>query len=396
VIAVVCWLAFRKIAARKADVVGTKNRKATKMALSRLKLAETFLKQNLYTAFYEELHKALLGFISDKLNISLADLSRDRISEALKEGNVSEEHISTFIGLLDACEFARYSPSAGNEAMAAHYEAALDVISSIDSSMKAKKSAPKGAYMAILLLLALPFAASAQTQYQDSLWNAANAAYADGRWMDAVADYELIASTGLESAPLYCNTGDAYFKDGNLPKAILYYERALKIDPSYDDAKYNLELLSNTIQDRIVAVPEFVLKAWARKLCYMMDSDALAVLFLVFLALTIGLALLFVLSPSVAGRRTGFFTGIVTLIIAIACLSFSLWQKKEYMTADDAIVMRPVTSVKSSPSSEVSKDLFILHEGTKVKIIDEVGRWKNIELADGRQGWLPAEDIEVI
>ena len=396
VIAVVCWLAFRKIAARKADVVGTKNRKATKMALSRLKLAETFLKQNLYTAFYEELHKALLGFISDKLNISLADLSRDRISEALKEGNVSEEHISTFIGLLDACEFARYSPSAGNEAMAAHYEAALDVISSIDSSMKAKKSAPKGAYMAILLLLALPFAASAQTQYQDSLWNAANAAYADGRWMDAVADYELIASTGLESAPLYCNTGDAYFKDGNLPKAILYYERALKIDPSYDDAKYNLELLSNTIQDRIVAVPEFVLKAWARKLCYMMDSDALAVLFLVFLALTLGLALLFVLSPSVAGRRTGFFTGIVTLIIAIACLSFSLWQKKEYMTADDAIVMRPVTSVKSSPSSEVSKDLFILHEGTKVKIIDEVGRWKNIELADGRQGWLPAEDIEVI
>lgn len=395
VIAVVCWLAFRKIAARKADVVGTKNRKATKMALSRLKLAETFLKQNLYTAFYEELHKALLGFISDKLNISLADLSRDRISEALKEGNVSEEHISTFIGLLDACEFARYSPSAGNEAMAAHYEAALDVISSIDSSMKAKKLAPKGAYMAILLLLALPFAASAQT-HQDSLWNAANAAYADGRWMDAVADYELIASTGLESAPLYCNTGDAYFKDGNLPKAILYYERALKIDPSYDDAKYNLELLSNTIQDRIVAVPEFVLKAWARKLCYMMDSDALAVLFLVFLALTLGLALLFVLSPSVAGRRTGFFTGIVTLIIAIACLSFSLWQKKEYMTADDAIVMRPVTSVKSSPSSEVSKDLFILHEGTKVKIIDEVGRWKNIELADGRQGWLPAEDIEVI
>ena len=395
-LALVCWLAFRKIAARKADVVGTKNRKATKMALKRLNLAETFLKQSLYTAFYEELHKALLGFISDKLNISLADLSRDRIAESLKEGNVSESDITTFIGLLDACEFARYSPDAGHDAMAAHYASALDVISSIDSSMKAKKSAPKGAYMAVMLLMALPFAASAQTQYQDSLWNAANTAYVDGRWMDAAADYELIASMGLESAPLYCNTGDAYFKDGNLPKAILYYERALKIDPSYEDAKYNLELLSNTIQDRIVAVPEFVLKAWARKLCYMMDSDALAVLFLVFLALTLGLALLFVLSPSVAGRRTGFFTGIVTLIIAVACLSFSLWQKKEYMTADGAIVMRPVTSVKSSPSSEVSKDLFILHEGTKVKIIDEVGKWKNIELVDGRQGWLPAEDIEVI
>ena len=395
VIAFVTWMALRKIAARKADVVGTKNRKATKMALKRLALAETFLKQNLYTAFYEELHKALVGFISDKLNISAADFSRERIAESLKEGNVGEEYITSFIGLLDACEFARYSPSAGHDAMAAHYEAALDVISSIDSSMKARKSSPKGA-MALLLFAALPFAASAQSEYQDSLWNAANAAYAEGRWMDAASDYELISSMGLESAPLYCNTGDAYFKDGNIPKAILYYERALKIDPSYADARYNLELLSGTIQDRIVPVPEFVLKAWARKLCYAMDSDSLAVLFLVFFALTLGLALLFVLSPSVAGRRTGFFAGIVTLMISAACLTFSIWQKNEYMTADDAIVMRPVTSVKSSPSSEVSKDLFILHEGTKVKIIDEVGAWKNIELADGRQGWLHSEDIEVI
>ena len=66
------------------------------------------------------------------------------------------------------------------------------------------------------------------------------------------------------------------------------------------------------------------------------------------------------------------------------------------MSADSAIVMRPVTSVKSSPSSEASKDLFILHEGTKVTIIDSVGSWNNIELADGRQGWIPSGDIEII
>ena len=66
------------------------------------------------------------------------------------------------------------------------------------------------------------------------------------------------------------------------------------------------------------------------------------------------------------------------------------------MRADGAIVMSPVTSVKSSPSEEVSKDLFILHEGTKVTILDAVGDWRNIELADGRQGWIHTEDIEVI
>ena len=396
VVAVVLWAALRHLAARRADVVGSKNRKATKMALKRLHLANTFLKQNLYTAFYEELHKALLGFISDKLNIPSAELSRERITEALAEGGVAPSLTETFIGILDACEYARYAPTAGNEAMAAHYTSALDVISSIDSDMKTHKNAAKTVLPLILMLL-MPFAADASNDvYVDSLWNSANQAYMEGRWADAAADYELISGMGLESASLYCNTGDAYFKDGNVPMAILFYERALKLDPSYEDARYNLQLLNSTIQDRIDPVPDFILKVWAKDICYLMNSDAWAVCFIVFLALTLALALLFILGATAAGRRAGFFTGIVTLLLAIASLSFSIWQKNDYMSADDAIVIRPVTSVKSSPSSEVSTDLFILHEGTKVKILDKVGNWNNIELADGRQGWLLSKDLEII
>ena len=396
-VASVLWAALRHLAARRADVAGTRNRKATKMALKRLHLANTFLKQNLYTAFYEELHKALLGFISDKLNIPASELSRDRISEALTEGGVDAAHAETFIGILDACEFARYAPSAGNDAMAAHYNSALEVISSIDSNMKSRKTLPKTAMLLVALLL-LPFGnlAMAQDAYVDSLWNSANQAYVEGRWGDAVAGYELISGMGLESAALYCNTGDAYFKEGNVPMAILFYERALKLDPSYSDARYNLELMNSMIQDRIDPVPDFILKVWAKDICYIMDSDAWAACFLVLLALTLGLVLLFLLAPTAAGRRTGFFTGIVTLLLAVASLSFSLWQKNDYMSADEAIVMRPVTSAKSSPSAEASKDLFILHEGTKVTILDSVGSWNNIELADGRQGWIPSADITVI
>ena len=396
VAAAVCWAVFRHIAARKADVVGTKNRKATKMALKRLQLANTFLKQNLYTAFYEELHKALLCFVSDKLNIPSAELSRDRMTEALADGGVAPSVIDTFIGILDACEYARYAPATGNEAMAAHYASALDVISSIDSDMKTRKNTSK-AVLPLIVMLLVPFAADASNDtYVDSLWNSANQAYMEGRWIDAVADYELISGMGLESAALYCNTGDAYFKDGNVPMAILFYERALKLDPSYEDARYNLQLLNSTIQDRIDPVPDFILKVWAKDICYMMDSDAWAVCFIVLLALTLGLALLFILGATAAGRRVGFFTGIVTLLLAVASLSFSFWQKKDYMSADEAVVMRPVASVKSSPSAESSTDLFILHEGTKVRILDEVGRWNNIELADGRQGWLQSGDMERI
>ena len=280
--------------------------------------------------------------------------------------------------------------------MEAHYQAAVDVISSIDSEMKGKTSG-KGVMMALIMLMIMPAALNAQqNEYVDSLWNAANQAYVDGRWTDAVDGYELISAMGLESAALYCNTGDAYFKEGNVPEAILYYERALKLDPSYEDARFNLELLNSTIQDRIDPVPEFVLKAWSRDICYIMDSNAWAVCFIIFIALALALALLFILSPSVAGRRTGFFTGLVMILLAAFALTFSIWQKKDYMKADNAIVMRPVVSVKSSPSGEASTDLFILHEGTKVKIIDEVGSWNNIELADGRQGWIRSGDIETI
>ena len=396
VVAAICWAAFRKLAARRADIAGTKTRKATKMALKRLQLAGTFLKQNLYTAFYEELHKALIGFISDKLNMPMAEQSKDRMVEALKERNVNEALADKFIAILDACEFARYSPDAGHEAMAAHYDEAVEIISSMDSEMKTRKNTSKTAFVAIALLLTVQFGASAQDSYVDSLWNEANAAYVEGRWADAAAGYGLISGMGLESASLYCNTGDAFFKGGNIPMAILYYERALKIDPSYEDARYNLELLGSMIQDRIEPVPEFVLKAWARDLCYLMDSDSWAICFLVFLAAALALVLVFLLAPTAGGRRAGFFTGIVVLVLAVLSLTFSIWQKNDYTDADKAIVMRPVTSVKSSPAAGSSTDLFILHEGTKVKIIDEVGAWNNIELADGRQGWIPSADIERI
>lgn len=390
------WMLLRCMAARKADIAGTRNRKATKMALKRLQLAGTFLKQNLYTAFYEELHKALLGFISDKLTIPVAELSRDRITDALDEGNVPEEYIRTFIDILDACEFARYSPSTGNDAMAAHYTAAADVISAIDSSMKTKRSGSRPAMLALLLLI-MPFAAHAQQDaYVDSLWNAANAAYAEGRWDAAASGYEMISDMGLESAALYCNTGNAYAKSGNVPMAILYYERALKADPSYEDAAYNLALMNSRIQDRIDPVPEFFFTKWLKDISYIMASDAWAVTALVLLGLTLAMFLLFLLAPSVAGRRTGFFTGVVLLVFMCFALGFSVSQKKEYMDADKAIVMRPVVSVKSSPSAEASKDLFILHEGTKVTVLDQVGAWNNISLADGRQGWLPASDMERI
>lgn len=390
------YLAFRKVAAMRADVAGTKNRRATKMAQKRLKLAGEYLDKNLYTAFYEELHKALIGFVSDKLNMDMSEISKDNIASALTEGGVSEEQTKAFTNLLDACEFARYSPDGGNEAMRSHYDAALKVISSIDSGLKTGGKSLRKVVTVVTLLLSLGASMNIQAKDLDSLWTAGVQAYTDGKFSDASAAWTSIEESGQKSAKLYYNLGNAWFKQGNYPKAILNYERALRLDPSYSDARYNLEFTSNFVQDKIEPVPEFILKSVARKVCYVMGSNAWAVIFLVLLAAALVMGLLFLLGSSVGKRRAGFYCGIVLLLLSAGALSFSIWQKSDSVKTDTAIVMSPVSSVKSSPSSGSSKDLFVIHEGTKVTILDEVGSWKNIALADGRQGWITSNELEVI
>ena len=394
--AAVVYLAFRKVAAMRADVAGTKNRRATKMAQKRLKLAGEYLDKSLYTAFYEELHKALIGFVSDKLNMDMSEISKDNIVSALTEGGVSEEQTKAFTDLLDACEFARYSPDGGNEAMRSHYDAALKVISSIDSGLKTGGKSLRKVATVVTLLLSLGSSMNIQAKDLDSLWTAGVQAYTDGKFADASTAWTSIEESGQKSAKLYYNLGNAWFKQGNYPKAILNYERALRLDPSYSDARYNLEFTGNFVQDKIEPVPEFILKSVARKVCYVMSSNVWAVIFLVLLAAALMMGLLFLLGSSVGKRRAGFYCGIVLLLLSAGALSFSAWQKSDSVKTDTAIVMSPVSSVKSSPSSGSSKDLFVIHEGTKVTILDEVGSWKNISLADGRQGWIPAADLEVI
>lgn len=381
---------------RKADVVGSRKRQATKMARKRLARAGAYLKGNLYTAFYEELHRALLGFVADKLSINFSDMSKENIEETLISGGLSKELAESFTSLLDACEYARYAPDAGHEAMNAHYESALNVVSSIDTGMKPHKNNSARGVSAILALLFLfsPFAAQASVDYPDSLWNVGVDAYTQGEWDVAASAWSGIASLSVASPELEYNLGNAMFKCGDYARAILHYERALKLDPSYSDARFNLEFTNSLIQDKIDSVPEFFLVQWLRGLCWKLNSDVWTWLFLAFLAFALGCTVCLLLSHR--ARRLSFLGGIVALVLALLSLAFAIWQHSDSRRSDAAIVLVPVTSVKSSPDSSSSKDLFILHEGTKVRVLDELGNWRNIELSDGRQGWMKSADMEII
>lgn len=389
-------LALRGIAARRADVALTRNRAATRMARRRLAAAGDYLHRDLRTAFYEELHRALLGYAADKFTIDAGDLNRDTIMARMQDAGVPADSAAAYADLLDACEYARYSPDSGHDAMNTHYETAVSVISAVDSSVRKTGSRLPGAAIALVLALMLPMQARAANPYADSLWNAGTAAYTDGRWDDAFGAWNAIETIGLESPELYCNIGDACFKGGRLADAILYYSRALKLDPSYADARYNLEFARSLTQDRIESVPEFFLKGWMRSLCWKLGSDAWAWIALSLLAAALALLLVFLLSRRARARRLGFFGAIAVFVLMILPLVFASWQRRDYMRADDAVIMLPVVSVKSSPSASDAKDLLVLHEGTTVEVLDSVGEWRKIRLADGREGWCKDGQIEII
>ena len=393
-LAAALYFALRKLEGMRADVEGSRKRKATAKALRRLKEAGDFLKKDLYSAFYESLHRSLLGFVSDKLSMDMASQTKENIEAALVGRGVKADVASRFTALLDACEFARYAPDAGHEAMDSHYKEALETITLIDSSMK--KPAAKAAVASMIALLLLVPGMLAQAQPADSLWTAGVDAYTAGDYPAAIGQWNSLAESGLQSVELYYNLGNAHFKDGNVPRAILWYERAHRLDPSDKDVSHNLEFARAQTQDRIDSVPEFFLRTWIRKASLIMHSNAWAVLSLVLFAAFLGLALLFLLGGGAGARRTGFFAGIAALLLSLACLGLSSTQKRDAQKDNGAIVMLPVASVKSAPSGDASTSLFVLHEGTRVKTLDSVSGYTLVELSDGRQGWIETKAIEII
>ncbi|MCQ2183845.1 MAG: BatD family protein [Bacteroidales bacterium] len=394
------WAGIVWIRRRRSDVVGAKVRKASKMALSRLRTAAIFLDKDLYSAFYEELHKALLGFVADKFNLKVAELSQDSIQERLSSSGVPSAVIDDLKQLLSACDEARYCPSSGHSAMKSHYDKALATISAIDASMKHSSSRNSGiAAVAAFLTIAASLSgtdAYAATDYVDSLWTRACTQYTEGNWEESLEGFEQLYNTGFMSAKMEYNLGNAYFKTMQYGKAVLHFERALKIDPSYEDARYNLAIAREFTLDDIESVPEFFLKKWLKDFSYSTSSNGWALWFFIFLAAAAAMSLLFILGRNSAVRKTGFFSAIVLMALAAGSLAFASSQKSDYHNADSAVVLRPVSSVKSSPSSDSASDLFVLHEGTKVQVLDNVGAWTNIRIQDGRKGWILSRDIEVI
>ena len=226
----------------------------------------------------------------------------------------------------------------------------------------------------------------------DEWFNQANAAYNSGNYETAVEFYEKILATDMESVPVYYNMGNAYYKMREYPMAIYSYEKALKLDPANEEVRTNLEIANLAIVDKIEPVPQSFIERWWRSLRAMCSSDRWAWWSVAAFALLLVCLFMFLRSRRVGMRKLGFFMGVIFLIVFAFSLVFAAQLKHAANTQDQAIVMTPTVTVKSSPSDD-GVDLFVLHEGTKVSVLESSNGWNKIRIANGSVGWLEMDKM---
>lgn len=240
-----------------------------------------------------------------------------------------------------------------------------------------------------------PTAAADDREFCRTAWDEGNKAYIDGDYKRAIERYNSIIDRDRYSVKLYYNLANAYFKVGETGRAILYYNKALKLAPSNDDVRYNLAIAEAQTKDKIAVVPEFFLNRWMRGIRNSMSCTAWSVLSLVAFAAVFAFALLFLLSGRIAVRKTGFYGALAALLAFVVTASFAIAERRDMLRREQAIVMSSAISVKSSPDRSAT-DLFVLHEGTKVRIATEIDGWYEIVIADGKKGWTESRNIEQI
>lgn len=224
----------------------------------------------------------------------------------------------------------------------------------------------------------------------------ADSAYIQGDYKTAVNLYEEIIATQGTSAELYMNLGNAYLKIDETAKAILNYERASLIDPSDKDIQFNLEFARTRIVDKENAKNELFIVSWYKSLTRLMDLDSWAIITIVLFALSMLAIAFYALGKKLVLRKIGFGLGIAFLVCALLAFSFASSQRLSLKAHDTAIIMTPSVTVKSTPSDS-GTDLFIVHEGRKVEILDDTMKeWVEISLSDGNTGWIRLDAIEII
>ncbi len=246
-----------------------------------------------------------------------------------------------------------------------------------------------------LLIIVLLFGTLVHSQTASSLFSKANGLYKNGNYKEAIALYSKIEEQGLVSADLYYNLGNSYYKLNEVAPSIYYYEKALKLNPAHADALANLTFAKRMTIDAIEELPKTFLQRFSKNVIEAFSFDTWA---LIAVIASFFIAILFLLYRfSVSSKKKLFFFNatILSAFVFIVTLFFAFKSESAIQKNRAAIIFAEKTAVKNAPSVN-GDDIFELHEGTKVIILDELDSWKKIKIADGKVGWIGASNLKEI
>lgn len=223
----------------------------------------------------------------------------------------------------------------------------------------------------------------------------ANQLYAEKQYAEAATVYEaMIVNEGV-APELYYNLGNAYFKSNELAKAILNYERALRIAPGYADAKFNLEFANQQIVDNVQQGETFFLKKWTTALMKTLTSNSWFYISVAFFVVALIAFLIFIFGNTKMIRKSFFYIGFIGLLLTLTTIVFAGIRKKQMIHHNEAIVLPGVLVIKGAPDKS-GTDLYQLHEGSKITILSALGEWYEIRMGNGNVGWVESKLVEKI
>ena len=381
---------FRKRAIQNANIGQLRMKKANRIATKRLKQAARLMDERQNDKFYDEVLRALWGYVGDKLGMAVEQLDKDNINGKLTACGVNEDTVALFIGALDECEYNRYAPGDASGNMHATFDAAMTAIVKIEESlkMKAKKTSKVTTVLLLVMLLTgMPAAAVTKKNADDE--------YKKGNYQQAIKDYEELLRKG-PGADLYYNLGNAYYRTDNITRAVLNYERALLLSPGDEDIRFNLQMARSKTIDKITPRSEMFFVTWYKSAANLMSVDAWANTALFSIALSLLLVLVYLFAHQLSLRKTGFYGAALFFVLFILSNVFAYEQKTVLTKRTGAIIIDSSVALKKTPVAN-SDQTAIVHEGSRVEIIDDtMTDWKFVRLADGREGWIRVTQFERI
>ncbi|NAS31119.1 tetratricopeptide repeat protein [Flavobacteriaceae bacterium R38] len=245
----------------------------------------------------------------------------------------------------------------------------------------------------LIFAIILLFSSFNFAQDNEALFEEANKLYNEGDYEGAIERYEKIVAKGQHSAAIYYNLGNAHYKLNNVAPTIYFYEKALLLSPNDEDINNNISFARNMTLDDIEVLPQTGFNKLIEKSIGKLSYDTWAILSILFIILFVITFLLYYFSFKQQIKRLYFILSALSILICVFSVVFAFQEYNSIQKDRPAIIFAVESDVKSEPN-ERSENVFLLHEGTKVNVLEELNDWKKIKLLDGKIGWIPQDDLK--